>query len=403
MEPRREPSLRSFGPQDVPVVPYPAEGPQPLSVTDVVQGVNRRLAADPSIWVRGELSGFKAHSSGHWYFSLKDANETLNAAMFRGANGRVRFTPQDGMEVLARGRLNVYGSKLQLVVEQLNAVSAKGDLALAFEQLRARLAAEGLFDLSRKRPIPQHPAIIGVVTSMEGAVLRDMVRIATARNPAIRLVVVPTRMQGQGSAAGVVRALERLNAQGVADVIVVGRGGGSADDLWSFNEEALVRAVAASRIPVVSAIGHETDVTLCDHAADLRAATPSNAMELIVPDAEALHERIDDAEARMAAALDSLVPALTQRVDELHARAADAMRRTLAKERELLHVQAARLDALSPLATLARGFAVARRDGKVVRSVDAAPAGADIEVILPDGRLDATVKSTRKEARHGQG
>ncbi|HEX2022399.1 MAG TPA: exodeoxyribonuclease VII large subunit, partial [Candidatus Thermoplasmatota archaeon] len=202
--------------------------------------------------------------------------------------------------------------------------------------------------------------------------------------------------------ADVATAISRLNADGRADVIVVGRGGGSAEDLWAFNDERVVRAVAASRIPVVSAVGHETDVTLCDLAADLRAATPSNAMEIVVPDAEALHDRIDDAETRLLDALDRLVPDLRRRVDDLSARAEDAVRRALAKEREVLGVQAARLDALSPLATLARGYAVARSGGRALRSVADAPDGADIEVIVTDGAIDATVVRTRKEAPHGQ-
>lgn len=400
---RKEARLHAFqdgGEEPVVVTRRPAdEAPPARTVSELVASVNKLLAADPGlsdVWVRGEVSGFKRASSGHWYFDLKDAGAVLNAAMFRGANHRVRFEPQDGMEVLVRGKVAVYPgrSSLQVVVEEMRPLGV-GELALRFEQLRRRLEAEGLFDPARKRPIPPFPRRVGIVTSLQAAALRDLVRVATERHPGVRLLVCAARVQGEGAAEEVARALARLDAEGSCDVVIVGRGGGSAEDLWAFNEEVLVRAVAASRIPVVSAVGHESDVTLCDLAADLRAATPSNAAELVVPDAEAILDGLDDLETRALDALDRLVPDLERRVDELAERAEDALRQALRHEGDLLAAQAARLQALSPLAVLARGYAVVRKDGRVVRRPADAPEGSAIEVILPEGVLDVTVTRTR--------
>jgi exodeoxyribonuclease VII large subunit len=290
---------------------------------------------------------------------------------------------------------------MQLVATDLRSASAKGDLALRFEQLKKKLDAEGLFALDRKRAIPPHPRRIGVVTSLAGAAVRDIIRVASERHSGVALLVANARVQGDGAAMEIATAIRRFARRTDCDVIIVGRGGGSAEDLWAFNEEAVVRAVAASPIPVVSAVGHETDFTLCDLAADVRAATPSQAAEMCVPDAEALLDALDEAESRMIAVLDRLVPDLAQRVDDLLDRAIAAMRGTLAQERELLAVSTAHLDALSPLATLARGYAVARRDGRALRSVDGAAPGDDIEVVLRDGAIDATVKGTRRKEESG--
>ena len=405
MAPRREIRLTTFGakeePAPVQVNRSSAEGPPARSVTEVVAAVTRAISGDPSLadaWVRGEVSGFKRASSGHWYFDLKDGTALLNAAMFRGANQRVRFEPQDGMEVLVRGKVSVYAgrSAVQVVAEEIRPVGV-GELALRFEQLKRRLEAEGLFDPRRKREIPPYPRRVGIVTSLQAAALRDIVRVATERHPGIQLLVCNARVQGEGAAQEIARAVARLNADATCDVLIVGRGGGSVEDLWAFNEEAVVRAVAASAIPVVSAVGHESDVTLCDLAADLRAATPSNAAELVVPDAESILDALDDHESRALAALDRLVPDLRQRVDDLAERAGEAVKRGHAREKDLLAAQAARLHALSPLAVLARGYAVARRDGRVLRTVDDAPPGSRVEVVLKDGRLDATVDARQKE------
>lgn len=404
MAQRRETRLTTFGqeePAPVQVTRSQEESPPARTVTEVVAAVGRAIASDPSLvnaWVRGEVSGFKRASSGHWYFDLKDENALLNVAMFRGANQRVRFEPQDGMEVLVRGKVSVYAgrSSVQVVAEEIRPVGV-GELALRFDQMRRRLEAEGLFDPRRKREIPPFPRRVGIVTSLQAAALRDLVRVATERHPGIQLLVCGARVQGEGAAEEVARAIARLNADATCDVLIVGRGGGSVEDLWAFNEEAVVRAVVASRIPVVSAVGHESDVTLCDLAADLRAATPSNAAELVVPDAEALLDALDDHESRALAALDRLVPDLRQKVDGLEERAAEAVKRGHAREKDLLAAQAARLHALSPLAVLARGFAVARKDGRILRSVDDAPPGTTVELVLKDGTLDATVDARHKD------
>ncbi|HET6403214.1 MAG TPA: exodeoxyribonuclease VII large subunit [Candidatus Thermoplasmatota archaeon] len=396
---RPETNLGAFAPAEpsvsVPVRTVP-EAPPSRSVTEVVAAIRRRLAEDPdlaSLWVRGEVSGFTAHSSGHWYFTLKDEGAVLPAVMWRSANGRVKFRPEEGMEVLVRGRIDLYAARgaVQLVAEELRPVGA-GELAVRFEQLRRKLEGEGLFATQRKRPLPRFPRTVGIVTSLHAAALRDMLRVATARHPGVRLLVANARVQGEGAAEEIAAAIGRMNARDDVDVLIVGRGGGSAEDLWAFNEEVVVRAVAASRIPVVSAVGHETDYTLCDFAADLRAATPSNACEIVVPDAHALRRQLDECDARMRAALGRLVPDLRQRIDELERRAGDGVRRTLSKERDLLAAHAARLDALSPLAVLARGYAVARKpDGRAVRSVADVREGDDVRITLRDGDVQTKV------------
>lgn len=399
----RETRLTSFGDEPEPVEVRPAKAdPEPRSVTAVVQAAQAALATPDlsDLWVRGEVSNLTMHASGHWYFRLKDEKNVLDAAMFRSSNARVRFRPEEGMEVLARGKLGVYGARstLQIVVEDLRPVGV-GPLQLAFEQTKRRLEAEGLFREERKRPIPAYPGTIGVVTSLQGAVLRDVVRTARRRFPAVHLLVAGARVQGAGAADEVARGIQRLNQEGSSDVIIVARGGGSAEELWTFNEEAVVRAVVASRIPVISAVGHETDVTLCDFAADLRASTPTAAAERASPDGHALRERLMEDERRLARALEALIPGLRQDVDVAVTRAEAAMRRRVAKERELLAHRAARLDALSPLAVLSRGYAVALRDGKVVRSPDDAPVGSEVEVKLAKGRLEAKVTKHGEEER----
>lgn len=393
----RDTRLSSFGETaehpPTPTTPPPAAEPPALSVSAVVASVNNILGADPrfvDVWIRGEISGFKPASSGHWYFDLKDDQALLNTAMFRSDNARIRFTPENGMEVLVRGRVAVYAqrSTLQIVARDMRPVGV-GPLQLAFEQMRRRLEAEGLFARERKRDVPEFPHTVAVVTSGSGAVLRDIVRTVKRRFPALKLVIIDTRVQGDGSAAEIARAIARANQYVEADVLVVARGGGSMEDLWAFNEEVVVRAIVASKIPVISAIGHETDFTLTDFAADLRASTPTAAAELVAPDAAALHAGIADAEKRLARALETLVPDLRIAIDEHIERAEGALRRLIGKEREILAHRAARLDTLSPLGTLARGYAIVRKDGKIVRTRPSV--GAEIEIILPDGRVEAKV------------
>lgn len=412
--PRRETRLHAFADPAAPAERAPEpQGASPderaVTVTAIVQGATRALAAAPhlqDVWVRGEISGFSAASSGHWYFSMKDETCGMRCVMWRGANARVKFRPEEGMEVLARGRVSVYAARgeMQFTIDEMRPVGV-GALQLAFEQLKRKLAAEGLFDEGRKRALPAHPDVVGVVTSLEAAALQDIIRVATSRNPAVKLLVAHARVQGDGASLEIASALSRLSASGRCDVIIVGRGGGSIEDLWAFNEEPVVRAVVACGVPVVSAVGHETDFTLTDFAADERAPTPSAAAELVVPDAEAIAQYLDDADERMRAALGRLVPELRQRIDELQTRAENGARRAIERARDLVASHAARLDALSPLAVLARGYAVARRarDRHVVRRVDDAKEGDDVEIILQDGALDATVKSRRKEEpTHGE-
>ncbi len=403
---RRDAKLSSFGPAEEPESPSRgAEEPPALAVSTLVGLVDRAIKGDDrfaDVWVRGEVSGFRPAASGHWYFDLKDEGALLHAAMFRADNGRLKWQPEDGAEVLARGRVAIYSSRseLQVVVKDLRPVGV-GALALAFEQLRRRLEAEGLFAPERKRPIPQFPSRIGVVTSLSGAVLRDVARTAARRFPAARLLVADARVQGEGAAESVARGIERLNARGHVDAIIVARGGGSMEDLWAFNEERVVRAVAASAAPVVSAVGHETDFTLCDFAADLRASTPTAAAEALTPDAGELLAWVGESEARLVRALEDLVPDLQQGLDERVERAAAAMRRRVAREADLLAQRAGRLESLSPLAVLARGYAVAKREGRLVREVADAPPGSEVEVVLRDGALWGKVTKVRRHGEEG--
>lgn len=267
---------------------------RPLSVSELTSQVRGALENRfASVWVEGEISNFRAHSSGHWYFTLKDGGAQVRATCFRGTNRAIRFRPSDGLLVRARGRLTVYEPRgeYEIVVEGLDPVGA-GALRVAFEQLRERLAAEGLFDEALKRPLPLLPRRIGVVTSPTGAAIQDIIRAVTRRTRTVNILLAPARVQGAGAGREIARAIESLNdhhgralaesrPDETVDAIIVGRGGGSAEDLWAFNEEEVARAIRASQIPVISAVGHETDFTIADFAADLRAATPTAAAELV--------------------------------------------------------------------------------------------------------------------------
>src|SRR5438128_85220 len=279
---------------------------RPVSVselTGIIRGeMERRFA---SVWVEGEISNFRAHGSGHWYFTLKDEFAQLRAACYRSSNQRIRFRPEDGLQVRARGRVSVYEAKgeYQLIVETLEPVGA-GALQLAFEQAKARLQAEGLFATELKRPIPIFPRRIGVVTSPSGAAIRDIINVISRRTRSVHLLLAPARVQGEGAAQEIARAIKLLNdhharalrdgsRDGGIDVMLVGRGGGSVEDLWAFNEEVVARAIRGSMIPVISAVGHETDFTIADFAADLRAPTPSAAAELVAAHEEQLCAQLE--------------------------------------------------------------------------------------------------------------
>ncbi|OFV87814.1 MAG: hypothetical protein A3J75_00910 [Acidobacteria bacterium RBG_16_68_9] len=363
-----------------------------LTVSELSQQLKTALEIGcGEVWVGGEISNFRVPPSGHYYFSLKDERSQIAAVMFRSANQALPFRPHDGIEVIVRGRVGLYEVRgdLQLYVETMEPRGV-GSLLLAFEQLKQRLAAEGLFDSARKRALPLWPEAVGVATGLTGAAVHDIVTTIRARLPGTRIVVRPVRVQGRGAGEEIVAALEDLNRLPGIDVIIVGRGGGSLEDLWAFNEEGVVRAVARSRVPVVSAVGHEIDVTLTDLAADRRAATPTAAGALVVPDRDELGAQLGQLQlrlrratgvavardrARMAALArmvrhpQQLLRAQRLRLDELVERGQRALDGVVRLARQGLRGQGERIEALSPLAVLQRGYAIAQRvdTGQVVR------------------------------------
>ena len=367
------------------------------------------------ICIRGEISNFKAHSSGHWYFSLKDQSGSLQSVMFRSANQRVRFLPQNGMKVLIRGRIDVYERDgiYQLYAEEM-LLAGMGDLYLAYEKLKEKLTAEGIFAQARKRQLPKYAHNIGIVTSPTGAAVQDMLSVLRRRNPQVNIYQVSAIVQGNEGAASICRALDILYKMPV-DIIIVGRGGGSIEDLWCFNEEAVVRKVAASPIPIISAVGHETDYTLCDFAADVRAATPSMAAELAVPvlddirqsvkeKAELLNIRyahiLSDKQKAVEKAADSvffrhpdrLWENYQLRVDRLDEKLQSSMEKNLDKKMQALGIMSGRLDALSPLKVLSRGYSICEKDGQTVRSSANVQLGDEIKVLLNKGMLYCVVE-----------
>jgi exodeoxyribonuclease VII large subunit len=442
-----------------------------------VSELSRRLAMAleerfPTVWVEGEISNFKVYGSGHAYFTLKDEGAQIRAVLFRNRMRRIRFEPADRLHVLAFGAIEIYPQRgeYQLVVELLEP-RGLGALQLAFEQLKERLGREGLFDQARKRALPRFPRKIGIVTSPRGAALHDMLRVIGRRFGEIHVVVAPAKVQGEGAAAEVAQGIRELNALGGVDVIIVGRGGGSLEDLWAFNDEMLARTIAASKIPIVSAVGHEVDFTIADFVADVRAATPSQAAELVVREKRAVAEsvsdlrrrlvramsrrleaqrdrleavrtrrvltdphrplrdltrRLDDAAARLYRAVRASVRHAAHRVelatrdlrarnpvvrtrhdrrrlDDLTGRLDRALARGLDRRRHRLVGVAGRLDSLSPLAVLARGYSLTlTSSGEIVRSVDQVPVGDDIAVMLHEGRLQARVTGKKEHDERPQ-
>src|SRR5881392_3322538 len=275
----------------------------------------------PAVWVEGEISNFRSYGSGHAYFTLKDADAQLRCVIFRTRAQRIRFQPADGLHVVAFGSVEVYAQRgeYQLVIELLEP-RGLGALQLAFEQLKERLAAEGLFDARRKRPLPRFPRKIGIVTSPSGAAIRDMLRVIGRRFGEIHIVLAPARVQGDGAAAEVAQGIRELNALGGVDVIIVGRGGGSLEDLWAFNDEMLARTIAASKIPVISAVGHEVDYTIADFVADVRAATPSNAAELVVKEKRAVADALGELSRRLIRAMSRRLAAQRDRLETIRER-----------------------------------------------------------------------------------
>lgn len=377
---------------------------QVFTVTEIVERARALLEdAFPRVWVEGELSNFKHHTSGHFYFTLKDAQSQLRAAMFRGANRLVRFRPEDGLKVLAGGRLSLYPARgdFQLVVEELEPAGL-GALQLAFEQLKKKLASEGLFDPRRKKPLPAFPRRIAVVTSPTGAAVRDILNVTGRRSPLADVALYPVRVQGPGAAEEIAHALTRLNETGGWDVIICGRGGGSLEDLWAFNEEVVARAIAASAIPVVSAVGHEVDYTIADFVADVRAETPTAAAEMVLRDRRELLEQIRSRQRLLAARMQdrlrdgrrrlervlasrllrrprAVLEPLAQRLDDLSGQLKTGLKNRLRLAREHWRGLGAQLEALSPLNVLRRGYSLVYElaTGRLVRdSRDLAPAAA---------------------------
>jgi len=450
----------------------------PLSVSELTNSVRVALEARfASVWVEGEISNFKAHSSGHWYFTIKDEGAQLRAKCFRSSNSRIRFRPQDGLHVRARGRLSVYAPRgeYELVVESLDPVGA-GALRIAFEQLRDRLRAEGLFARELKRPLPVFPRRVGVVTSPTGAAIRDILNVISRRTRTVHVLFAPARVQGEGAGREVANAIRSINqhhkqalaagrVEEAVDVLIIGRGGGSTEDLWAFNEEEVARAIRASVIPVISAVGHETDFSIADFAADLRAATPSAAAELVAAHEDELCARLDtlgrnlerlmrfkiiDARTRvqentMSHVFDEVRGKLrnarretdraTQELETLVKRAFQNARRRsdgvlhrltpaqlrgklsgarahfdsiytgcnaaaaaqLEQARRRFGLAAASLDALSPLAVLQRGYAIAQdREGRLVRDANAVAIGESLRLRLAKGKLNCRVEGAEE-------
>jgi exodeoxyribonuclease VII large subunit len=443
--------------------------PPVLTVSQLTRRIRALLEGEfPTVLVEGELSNVRGAASGHWYFNLKDASAQVRCVMFRSAAAALRFHLEDGQAVVVRGRLSVYEQRGEYQVQAL-LVEPKGTgaLQLAFEQLKRKLEGEGLFDAARKRPLPYLPRCIGVVTSPRGAAIRDILHVLERRFPGMPVLLYPATVQGAQAAGEIAAGIAALNARAAAsriDVIIVGRGGGSVEDLWAFNEEPVARAIHASAVPVISAVGHETDFTIADFVADVRAPTPSAAAEIAVPSKldllagvqsrradlfsglkraldlrlerwQALRARLSSPDAlmrqhaqrlddlwerarlagrtRAARAHDRLLaehekllmlrpdrfnPLQRRRAREHEARLAPALRRHLAALRERLAAQAGRLDALSPLAVMRRGFgAVRHADGRPVRGTRDVRRGDALNVRLADGALDAEVRDVRPE------
>ena len=391
-----------------------------LTVSQVNQYVKLLLDGDETLqylWVRGEISNFKRHyASGHLYFSLKDADGLIRAVMFRSAADKVRFTPADGMKVLARGRVSAFprDGQYQLYVEEMQP-DGMGALYLAYEQLRAKLASEGLFDAAHKKPLPKYPERIGIITSATGAAIHDMITVTGRRFPAAELYLYPSQVQGPEAPRQLIGALSYFNRTKSVDVIIIGRGGGSLEDLWAFNNETLARAVAASEIPVISAVGHESDFTICDFAADLRAATPSAAAELSVPSAAQLLEGLSGTRQSMDRALVRKIDGLRQKLKVLASgRALSApihlvndRRMTLAfmeekldtlTDRKLADLRGSfaalcgKLDSLNPLSVLSRGYAaVLNEESGIVKSVKDVHPGERVRIRFCDGETGAVI------------
>ena len=402
---------------------------QIYSVTQVNTYIQSMMDSDrllAGLCVRGELSNYKVYPSGHHYFSLKDATGALRCVIFKSSALRLRFRPENGMKVLAMGRISVFprDGAYQLYCTGLTP-DGVGDLHVAFEQLKAKLQAEGLFDPAHKKPLPRYPGVIAIVTSSAGAAVHDMLRILRKRYPLSKVLLLPVRVQGAEAPAELCGAIRYVNRWNLADLIITGRGGGSLEDLWAFNDETLARTIYESRIPVISAVGHEPDVTISDYVADLRAATPSNAAELAVPDQAELVRRLRSITSAMGAQLSRQVKLNRKRLevlassrplqsptayvderrlllDGVQRRLCTAQQQTLAGSRQRCVRLAAALDAMSPLKVLTRGYAMAQtEDGRLLRTVEQTSPGGRFTLHLADGRIRASVEAIERTGPGG--
>ena len=391
-----------------------------FSVSDLNNRIKGLFELDPmlqNICVKGELSNYKVYPSGHHYFTMKDAESSIRCVMFKGSAMKLRFRPESGMGVMAIGRVSVYprDGAYQLYVSELR-MEGMGDLYAAFEQLKAKLAAEGLFDQEHKKPIPRFPKTIAVITSGAGAAVRDIIRVSGKRWPMAKIIVMPVRVQGVEAPPEICGALAYANRHRVAELIITGRGGGSIEDLWAFNDERVARAIYASEIPVISAVGHEPDVTIADFVADLRAATPSNGAELAVPDQDEMRQMLDSLDIRARQALGKKLEYYRRRLDDLASRKVlqsptgyidmkrmetDLLKNRLlaAQEKRLAGARhefvrcASTLDALSPLKVLGRGYALASDEqGRVLKNTDEIEIGHRIDLTLAGGSLKCRVE-----------
>ena len=402
---------------------------QPVSVTQLTQYIKLLLDRDEilsQVCVRGELSNFKAHSSGHLYFTLKDEGAVISCVMFRSDAMKLRFRPESGMKVILYGRVSLFpkSGQYQIYVTNMQP-DGVGALAVAFEQLKRRLHEEGLFDPAHKKSLPRYPRRVALVTSPTGAAVRDMIRILGHRWPMAEVLICPVRVQGEGAAQEIADMLDYVDKHQLADVIITGRGGGSMEDLWAFNEEIVARAIWRCDIPVISAVGHEPDVTISDYVADVRAATPSNAAELAVRDSEAFQNALHQLQVRMEQAQLQKINRLRQRLDTLSKsrvmRQPDAylqqqqlylemLRQRLEHSGEVLLVKnrqrfertAAKLDALSPLKVLGRGYAMVTREDCVIRETAQLTPGDVITVSLSDGTAQCTVNTVQRRNKRGK-
>ena len=390
-----------------------------LSITQLNEYIRGRMDADPvltQVAVKGEISNYKLYPSGHHYFTLKDESSALRCVLFKGNAQRMRFRLENGMKVIAMGKVSVFprDGAYQLYCSAIT-MDGIGDLYIAFEQLKKKLASQGLFDPSHKKPIPRYPKVIAIITSPAGAAVHDMLRILRKRFPLTKVRILPVRVQGREAPEEIAAAISYANHFRLADLMIVGRGGGSIEDLWAFNDERVAHAIYHSQIPVISAVGHEPDVVISDYVADLRAATPSNAAELAVPDQDALRQNLDGMADSMAASLERQIknaqqhlnilshsPSLQSPIGYLNQRSQDVQvmkNRMIAAQQQIVDRYYARyvaavskLDAMSPLKVLTRGYSVAQTaQGEVLRSVSQVEIGERISITLSNGKLSATV------------